>query len=65
MAQPHITFEDIKKTYNKMLAEYGIVRKGTCLMSDARNVKRNRKIDSMEHSPTFRKRVLKKKNTLK
>lgn len=31
MAQSHITFENIKKTYNKVLAEYGIVRKGAKL----------------------------------
>ncbi len=43
MAQPHITFEDIKKTYNKVLAKYGIVRKGACLMSDAKRAKLRKK----------------------
>lgn len=38
-----ITFEDIKKTYNKVLAEYGIVRKGSCLMSDAKRAKLRKK----------------------
>lgn len=43
MTQSHIVFEDIKKTYNKMLAEYGIVRKGACLMSDAKRAKLRKK----------------------
>lgn len=43
MVQSHITFEDIKKTYNKVLAEYGIVRKGACLMSDAKRAKLRKK----------------------
>lgn len=43
MAQPHITFEDIKKAYNKVLAEYGIVRKGACLMSEAKRAKLRKK----------------------
>ena len=38
-----ITFEDIKKTYNKVLAKYGIVRKGACLMSDAKRAKLRKK----------------------
>lgn len=38
-----ITFEDIKKTYNKMLAEYGIVRKGACLMSDTKRAELRKK----------------------
>lgn len=43
MNQPHITFDDIKKAYNKVLAEYGIVRKGACLMSDAKLRKKRKK----------------------
>ena len=43
MAQSQITFEDIKKTYNKMLAEYGIVRKGSCLISDAKRAELRKK----------------------
>lgn len=43
MAQSHITFEDIKKTYNKMLVEYGIVRKGSCLMSDTKRAELRKK----------------------
>ena len=43
MNQPHITFEDIKKTYNKVLAKYGIVRKGTCLMSDTKRTELRKK----------------------
>ena len=43
MAQSQITFEDIKKTYNKVLAEYGIVRKGSCLMSDAKRAELRKK----------------------
>lgn len=31
MTQSQITFENIKKTYNKVLAEYGVVRKGAKL----------------------------------
>lgn len=38
-----ITFEDIKKAYNKMLAEYGIVRKGSCLMSDIKRAELRKK----------------------
>ena len=38
-----ITFEDIKKTYNKMLAEYGIVRKGSCLMNDVKRAELRKK----------------------
>lgn len=26
----------VKKAYNKMIAQYGIVRNGACLMSDAK-----------------------------
>ena len=43
MTQSQITFEDIKKTYNKVLAEYGTVRKGACLMSEAKRVKLRKK----------------------
>lgn len=43
MAQPNITFEKIQKTYNKVLAEYGIVRNGTCLMSDAKRAELRKK----------------------
>lgn len=43
MNQPHITFEDIKKAYNKVLTEYGIVRKGACLMTDAKRAKLRKK----------------------
>lgn len=43
MAQPNITFEKIQKTYNKVLAEYGIVRKGACLMSEAKRAKLRKK----------------------
>lgn len=43
MNQPHITFDDIKKAYNKVLAEYGIVRKGACLMSDAKRAELRKK----------------------
>lgn len=43
MAQSQITFEDIKKTYNKVLVKYGIVRKGTCLMSDTKRAELRKK----------------------
>ena len=43
MTQSQITFEDIKKTYNKVLAKYGIVRKGTCLMSDTKRAELRKK----------------------
>ena len=43
MAQSQITFEDIKKTYNKVLTEYGIVRKGSCLMSDTKRAELRKK----------------------
>ena len=43
MTQSQITFDDIKKTYNKMLAEYGIVRKGSCLMSDTKRAELRKK----------------------
>ena len=43
MVQSQITFGDIKKAYNKMLAEYGIVRKGSCLMSDAKRAELRKK----------------------
>ena len=43
MTQSQITFEKIQKTYNKVLAEYGIVRNGTCLMSDAKRAKLRKK----------------------
>ena len=59
MAQSQITFEDIKKTYNKVLAEYGIVRKGACLMTDAKRAEL-RKVYLLRSIV-----VLKKKNTLK
>ena len=38
-----ITFADIKKTYNNMLAESGIVRKGSCLMSDTKRAELRKK----------------------
>ena len=38
-----ITFEDIKKTYNKVLAKYGIVRKGSCLMNDTKRAELRKK----------------------
>lgn len=43
MAQSQITFEDIKKVYNKVLAEYGIVRKGSCLLSDTKRAELRKK----------------------
>lgn len=43
MAQSQITFEDIKKTYNKVLVEYGIVRKGSCLMSGTKRAELRKK----------------------
>ena len=43
MTQSQITFDDIKKTYNKVLAEYSIVRKGACLMTDAKRAKLRKK----------------------
>ena len=42
MLHPRIT-DKINKTYNKMLAEYGIVRKGVCLMSDEKRAKLRKK----------------------
>ena len=38
MFQPRITDEDVKKAYNKLIGQYGIVRKGACLMSDAKRI---------------------------
>lgn len=43
MFQPRITDEEVKKAYNKMIAQYGIVRKGACLMSDAKRAELRKK----------------------
>lgn len=40
MAQSQITFENIKKTYNKVLVEYGIVRKGAKLRKKRKKKKK-------------------------
>lgn len=38
MFQPRITDEDVKKAYKKLIGQYGIVRKGACLMSDEKRI---------------------------
>ena len=38
MFQPRITDEDVKKAYNKLIGQYGIVRNGACFMSDAKRI---------------------------
>lgn len=39
----NITLAEVVKAYNKMIAQYGIVRKGTCKMSDAKRAELRKK----------------------
>lgn len=41
--QHRITNAEVVKAYNKMIAQYGIVRKGACLMSDAKRAELRKK----------------------
>lgn len=41
--QPRITNGEVMKAFNKLVAQYGMTKKGACLMSDAKRAELRKK----------------------